>query len=323
MIVQPKFSIIIPVYNGAAFLKKALDSVLGQQYENMEVICVDDCSADESRQILQRYADRDSRVKVVLNERNLGIGENRNRALKLAAGEWLLLMDCDDWYEQGLLAHLADIIEQNPDINIIEFRFNLSSSADHKTPAGYLNRGASGLRNTAEQNILLATALWNKCFRTDFVRRYNLRMQPFSGGGEEIPFHICAFLLNSKFYYSDFIGYNWRINPDSFSRSISTRKKQYENFLKTPAFLQKEMERLNLCADFDYRPLAVKILSWNIGVNVKDPAYRDFYEQVRNLFRSFRLRKNNFRSEKDYRFYRRVCRRPFWLHYFCQMLRHN
>lgn len=318
---QPKFSVIVPVYNSAAFLNEALDSVLGQQYENMEVVCVDDGSADGSPEILRQYAVRDSRIKVYSNMKNLGIGENRNRALKLAAGEWLLFMDCDDWYEPGLLTHLADIISRNPDINIVEFRFNLSTGTGHKTPAGYLDRGTAGIRNVADEDILLATALWNKCFRAEFVRRHGLKMLPLSGGGEEIPFHICAFLLNQCFYYSDFIGYNWRINPDSFSRNSVTRQKQYDNFFIGIDLLGKEIKRLGLSAVCDCRFLAVKILGWSIGADIDNPAYKLFYCRVRNLFRAYALQRKDFRSDKDFRCYRRVCRQPFWYHYWRRKIR--
>ena len=93
--------VIIPVYNAAPYLKKCLDSVLDQELENIEVICIDDGSEDESLKILNDYADTDSRL-VVLTQDNAGGGAARNRGLDIARGGYLLFLDADDFFEKEL-----------------------------------------------------------------------------------------------------------------------------------------------------------------------------------------------------------------------------
>lgn len=93
-----KISIIIPVYNASKYLEECLESVLFQTYDNWEVICVDDCSKDDSYQKLLDYQKKDSRFKVFKMKYNSGSGEVRNYALSKASGDYILFMDPDDKY---------------------------------------------------------------------------------------------------------------------------------------------------------------------------------------------------------------------------------
>lgn len=94
----PLISVIIPVYNTEPYLRKCLDSVCGQTYGNLEIICVNDGSPDGSQAILDEYAARDARVKVLVQE-NAGQAVARNRALDAAQGEYVLFVDSDDWLD--------------------------------------------------------------------------------------------------------------------------------------------------------------------------------------------------------------------------------
>ena len=94
---QPKISIIIPVYNTEKYLHECLDSVINQTLKDIEIICIDDGSADNSYQVLQGYADKDSRF-VILQQENKGAGRARNNGLKNATGEFVAFLDSDDYY---------------------------------------------------------------------------------------------------------------------------------------------------------------------------------------------------------------------------------
>jgi glycosyltransferase involved in cell wall biosynthesis len=92
----PAISVIVPVYNMAAYLGQALDSVLAQTLENIEVICVDDCSTDGSAKILADYAVRDARIKIITMDKNSGAGPARNAGINHATGEFIAFLDPDD-----------------------------------------------------------------------------------------------------------------------------------------------------------------------------------------------------------------------------------
>ena len=93
-------SIIIPVFNKGGYIGDCLDSVLGQTFTNLEVICVEDASEDQCREILQSYAIRDDRLKVIRNPENLGPALSRNRGIEAAKGRFLRFVDADDLLPQ-------------------------------------------------------------------------------------------------------------------------------------------------------------------------------------------------------------------------------
>ncbi|WP_308774159.1 glycosyltransferase family A protein [uncultured Bilophila sp.] len=86
-----KVSVIIPVYNVAPYLGECLDSVLAQSLRDIEIICVDDCSTDDSLRLLRKYAEGDSRVRVLSNDKNRDVSETRNRGIKESCGEYIFL----------------------------------------------------------------------------------------------------------------------------------------------------------------------------------------------------------------------------------------
>ena len=101
------FSIIIPVYNVEKYLRECLNSVLGQTFPNWEVICVNDGSTDSSASILEVFATKDNRVRIV-TQPNSGLSAARNVGLKHASGEYILFLDSDDWLEVNALEILAN-----------------------------------------------------------------------------------------------------------------------------------------------------------------------------------------------------------------------
>ena len=104
---EPKVSVIIPVYNVEPFLARCLDSVVGQTLRDIEIICVDDGSPDRSIDILNRYAAEDARIRVISQE-NRGLGGARNRGFDAATGEFVLYVDSDDWIDPAYCERLYE-----------------------------------------------------------------------------------------------------------------------------------------------------------------------------------------------------------------------
>lgn len=93
-----KVSVIVPVYNVEKYLPQCLDSIVGQTYKNLEIICVNDDSPDGSPEILKQYAQRDSRI-VIINKENGGLSSARNAGIKVADGDYTVFVDSDDWID--------------------------------------------------------------------------------------------------------------------------------------------------------------------------------------------------------------------------------
>lgn len=116
------FTILIAVHNTARFLPHTLDSLLGQTFGDFEAICIDDASTDDSWSILESYSQRDRRIRLLRLHHNVGSGAARNAGLELARGEYITMLDSDDWYEPETLADIHHTIAANPDADSIMMR---------------------------------------------------------------------------------------------------------------------------------------------------------------------------------------------------------
>lgn len=181
---MPEVSVIIAVHNGGPYLRQCLDSVVHQTATDIEIICVDDGSTDESRGILESYAETDPRVRVVDGPAIGSAGAARNVGLDRATGEYLSFLDADDFFSPRLLgalthrahAHQADVV-------ITKYRSYDEQTGDTVAVDGSLQLDLLPRPpfswNAAGDGLLVATnpAAWNKLFRTQFVRSLDLRFQ--------------------------------------------------------------------------------------------------------------------------------------------------
>ena len=119
MLGDAKISVIIPVYNTEAYLNRCLESVVNQTYNNLEIVCVNDCSTDNSVKILKSYAEKDSRIKIVSNIKNLGLYHARLEGFQRATGEYIAFLDSDDYISLDYYRCLiCEAEEQNADVVI-------------------------------------------------------------------------------------------------------------------------------------------------------------------------------------------------------------
>ncbi len=110
---DPFFSVILPVYNGARYLKECVDCVLAQSYPHWELMIVDDASTDATPEIIRGSVNRDSRVRALRNEKNIKSGPSTNRGIKECHGSWICRVDGDDRYRPIFLERLFQSIRQH------------------------------------------------------------------------------------------------------------------------------------------------------------------------------------------------------------------
>jgi glycosyltransferase involved in cell wall biosynthesis len=121
---MPKVSVIIPVYNTAPYLRRCLDSVVGQTLRDIEIICVNDGSTDESGEILQEYAEQDDRIRIIYFKENKGVSVARNAGIEITQGEYLGFVDSDDYPELNFYEKLySKIIINNADVAKGNYRY--------------------------------------------------------------------------------------------------------------------------------------------------------------------------------------------------------
>lgn len=105
-------SIIVPVYKTEPYLRQCLDSLVGQTYENIEIICVNDGSPDNSAQILEEYEKNDNRIKVITQE-NQGVSAARNNGVEASSGEYIMFIDSDDWVDTDMCETMYQAVTEN------------------------------------------------------------------------------------------------------------------------------------------------------------------------------------------------------------------
>ena len=171
-----KVSVIMPIYNAYDYLRPAIDSVLDQTLNEIELICIDDGSTDSSFELIKEYQQKDERVRIV-TETNAGPALARNNGIKRARGEYLAFLDADDFFEPALLEKLYEAAkEKDLDIAISGYDIYNSRKANFEEaqPAEHeeiFDGGAVTSKNQCPDRIFLSTngAAWNKLFRRSFV----------------------------------------------------------------------------------------------------------------------------------------------------------
>lgn len=140
----PRVSVVIPVYNYGRFLEQCVRSALTQTGVDVDVVVVDDCSTDDTRDVARRLAEADPRVQLVVQERNGGHIANFNRALGLATGDYVVKLDADDCLPPGSLARSAALLTSYADVSFVYGRPQVFSSDE--PPA--IDEDPDGLRTT-------------------------------------------------------------------------------------------------------------------------------------------------------------------------------
>ena len=139
----PKVSVIVPNYNHGRYLRKRIDSVLGQTYRNFEVILMDDCSTDESRSIIGDYMD-DPRVRTEFNENNSGSTFKQwNKGVRLARGEYVWIAESDDYADERLLERLVSVLDQESMVTFAYCRSHRVTVEDQ--PDGFADSYLDGI----------------------------------------------------------------------------------------------------------------------------------------------------------------------------------
>ncbi|MGL4387813.1 MAG: glycosyltransferase family 2 protein [Brevinema sp.] len=137
---NPKLSVIIPVYNVEKYLKECIDSIINQTYKNIEIIIVNDASPDNSEQIIREYENKDSRIVSIKHTHNLGLGGARNTGITYAKGEWIYFIDSDDWLDLNCFENMIKLLEQNPHANLaIHSVILIDDNTKKKTVKPYFN----------------------------------------------------------------------------------------------------------------------------------------------------------------------------------------
>lgn len=216
---MPKISVIIPVYNAQNYIERCLDSVVNQTLKDIEILCIDDCSADNSLDILNSYAQKDSRIKVFANKTNLGESAARNVGLENVTGEYIAFVDNDDkidlnFYEklyQKAIETDADIVKGNVE----------TTSCDGTVSESSLNPKIAEFNN----KWYFHYEWWSAIYKKSIIKDNNIKLpEGYILGGDclflnEVLPHCQNLQLVNDVYY------HWLRRPDSGESKILSEAK--------------------------------------------------------------------------------------------------
>lgn len=230
-----RLSIIIPFYNVERFISECLDSVFDQDipYDEYEVICVNDGSPDNSRDIVLEYMKRFPNLRLIEHEHNKKLGAARNTGRSIAKGKYIWNIDSDDKIVPGCLSRMLQLCESN-DLDILEFR-PMSFFGDKRKELPFVHAtdspmtGLDYMEQLSAYEVSQMSSVWRKMIRRAFLDE-NRIFSPEVNLGEDIPFSFKALVCAKRYLSISDVCYLYRSNPEAMTGSgwQPTAKSLYE-----------------------------------------------------------------------------------------------
>lgn len=233
----PAVSVIIPMYNAERYIKSCVQSVQRQTLQNIEIICVDDCSTDNTFNIVFEMAKQDGRIRLArLGQNSGGASEPRNYGMRLSRGKYIAFLDSDDMYTKTAMEELAVIAEKFqadvvhteqvyfPENEIIDVDDNTKFTTFSKERGGFCSEPMLETDNLAERVQMFFNGRFfgwvhNKLYRRDFLMDKDLKFAPLKTS-EDIVFYFFVVCTAPRIVRVPNIMYIYRHNPDSITRKI-------------------------------------------------------------------------------------------------------
>lgn len=252
-----KFSIMTPVYKVEDFLGECIESVLGQSYENFELILVDDGSPDRSGEICEEYAEKDGRIRV-FHKPNAGLVHTRSYALARAEGDYYVFLDSDDWLEPGTLETLyGKICESGGDCVIYGVQRVCNGRATERISCEKEIDGALFTDKRTVYNIIFLgggyNSLCRKCVKADCFDGRDYSGYYGISLGEDLVRSLEVLENAESFLFISDILYNYRYNTESMMRSINYDETQPDN--EVPRMVTAYLNRAGVFTQEDWNRL--------------------------------------------------------------------
>ena len=270
-------SVIIPIYNGEKYVKQALDSVINQTYNNLEIIIINDGSTDNSLNIIKDYQSKDKRI-VIIDKQNNGVSSARNDGIKKSSGKYIMFLDSDDYLDNDYIFNMYNcLIKNNSDVCMSGIRqFNENKTIRFKK---YLNEDKKLYFNDILLDII-NTNEFNTIFKyiidSDIIKKNNILFDTTLKYAEDLKFAYTVLKNSKSIYHYNICGYNYRINPSSVTNNLNIDKllKWYYDDVKVLNYIK---ENENNVDDIINNRIFTKV-NYNLYImcEVKSVKYKEF-----------------------------------------------
>ena len=232
---KPLFSIIVPVYGVEEYIERCIISILNQEYNNYEIILVDDGSPDRSSQICDSYAKKSEKIHVV-HKKNEGLVSARKTGLEYSNGIYVLNVDGDDYVKPNLLSSLAKIVDEyNPDV--ISFDYDLvdekdsficvhhdklkENLLDHKAIKSVLSHVMYDIRENDHNTGCITYNIWSKAIKRELLMQSQYAVPNQIRMGEDLAVVVPTLEMANSLYISSFSGYAYRQRSNSMVKTFN------------------------------------------------------------------------------------------------------
>ncbi|WP_445626792.1 glycosyltransferase family 2 protein [Nostoc sp. DSM 114167] len=278
---NPKVSVIIPAYNTETYIGKAIESALKQTLTDIEVIIVDDGSSDKTVEVAKSFTDR--RLKVIVNQQNLGAAAARNRAFRAAQGEWIAVLDSDDWYAPKRLENLVSLANQT-DADMIADDVYLIKDGTTSPWSTLIQESGERIDKIFQIDIVyfvetdvygqpgLHLGLSKPLFKREFLIKNGIEYDEEIRMGQDFWIDMKCLIKGARFFIEPKPYYFYRSRPGSLVyQSQLPRLIQYCK--TTTSFMQQDIVKKN--------PTLMRALSYNLSVYKKNLAYLQVVEPIK------------------------------------------
>lgn len=218
---QPSVSILVPCYNVEKYLNQCLDSIVNQTLKDIEIICINDGSTDSTLDIIKSYADKDKRVKII-DKPNEGYGKSMNRGLDAATGEYVGIVESDDWVDTDMFKKLYDIASKN-DADIVKSDFYEYTTTDGEKnvkknllPEWDLNRIITPRKNISI--FFTQPSIWSAIYKREFLNNNNIRFLESPGASyQDLGFSFKVWLMADRVYLTPDAYLHYRCDNENSS----------------------------------------------------------------------------------------------------------
>ena len=293
----------MPVYNTEAYLETAILSVLMQTNEDFELICIDDKSTDNSLNILEKYARKDNRIKVLKNGENKGPGYSRNNALDIAKGDHILFLDGDDWLSLDALEILQSVVETN-DVDMIMFKFisywedlknfSIEPFYDMKFMDKFIDKEFNHYDLDPNSLFDVPGATCNKLYSKDFLVKRNFKF-PEGLIFEDVPVFFGNMIKADKIYLMNEYLYNRRRRKNSIT--TFTGEKLLDSIVIAKDLINVFIHDDKIYNRYKNGALNITFSFMRSKYNLIDEEFKDEYLQKSELL--IQELNNNYNLKKD------------------------
>lgn len=300
---MPKVSILVPIYNQENYLKQALDSLIIQTLDDIEIIAINDGSTDNTTRILQEYRFKDKRIKVI-NKENSGYGASMNIGIENASGEYIGILEPDDFVETDMFENLYKLAKENNADLVKSDHYSYTTKNNQSRKCGLISPLKANKNTNIAADITLlkiVPSIWSAIYKREFLNNNNIRFLETPGASyQDTSFFFKTMALAKNVVLTDKAYIHYR--TDNENSSVNSKDKIFaicDEYDEITKFLNKNPNIKRIANDYKLK-IQYRAYMWNL-MRLNEEFFDEFIEMFSSTFKEFYVN-----GEINKEFYKKV-----------------